>query len=83
MEAKVMERPRGLTDRQKDELRRNTLKEVLSNRINIAQGSEDPSDIKEEIVSIVRHYGLTKRMVVAMFDGQGSMAEFVQGLDIN
>jgi len=81
METEVMERPKGLTDKQKKELQRNTPKEVLSNRIRIAQQSEDPSNLMEEIVSIMRHLGFTKRNVIAIFDGQESIREFVEQLD--
>lgn len=81
MEAKVMERHKGLTDIQKKELKRHGPKGMLCNMINIARQSEDPSNLKEEIVSIMRHCDLTKQGVVAIFDGQESKKEFVQGLE--
>ena len=84
METEVKERPKGLTDKQKRELKRNTPKQVLSNRIKIAQQSEDPSNIKnikEEIVSIMRHCDLTKQNVIAIFDEEESKREFVEQLD--
>lgn len=81
MQTEVLKRPKGLMDGQKKELERHSPKEVLSNRINIALKLADQSDIMEEIVLIMGYYDLTKREVIAIFDEQENITEFVQKLD--
>lgn len=81
MEMEVMERPKGLSEKQRKESVRNTPKELFSNRMRIAEGSEDPTNIEEEFVSFMRHFGFTKENVITIFDGEERVRKFVQGLE--
>jgi len=68
---------RGLDQRTKREINRNGIRAFFSNRINIALQTSDPSSIIGELVQVMDYKGLTKEELVAIFDAQGPLVDFI------
>jgi len=68
---------RNLDQRTKAEVRRHGIKAFFSNRINIALGSDEPSHIIEELLLVMDYVKLNKEQLIAIFDGQGPLSDFI------